>query len=162
MDFESQGESFYMQDCEPREWFVVFHRDSTRPVFNFLAWGRFKHVSAFGQVPITGDWVFYDFLTARMRVLVVPDDKSNVFLAHFANMGTILRMPAPNIEDERIRLKPGYWCVPAVAHLLGLSTCALRPDTLFRHCLANGGVIVVDDEDETQGRSSAQATAGAS
>lgn len=145
MDFDN---ALPPSQCEPREWFVVFHRSSKRRIVNLLAWGRFKHVSAFGQIPYTGDWLFFDYLTSRTRVMTVPDDKSTEYLAHYSNLGAIVRMPAPNPDDERMKLKLGLWCVTAVAHLLGLSTCALRPDTLFRHCLANGGVIVVDDDHE--------------
>jgi len=145
-------DGFNLAECEPAEWFVVFHRESVRPWVRFLAWGRYRHVSAFGRVPWSGDWVFYDFLTARTRVLTVPDEKSNLFLAHYSKLGKIVRMPAPDPDDVGVKLKLGLWCVTAVAHLLGLRTCALRPDTLLRHCLANGGTIVVDDFDETQRR----------
>ncbi len=158
----ASSDYFSMADCEPREWFVVFHRESMRRWVNILAWGRFKHVSAFGQVPYTKDWVFFDYLTARTRVLSVPDEKSMAFLAHYSKLGTIVRMPAPIAADERVKLKLGLWCVTAVAHLLGLSTCALRPDALFRHCLENGGVIVVDDEHETQGRPGTEGAARSS
>jgi len=151
-------DGFTLAECEPKEWFVVFHRDSLRQWVNWLAWGRYKHVSAFGRVPWSGDWVFFDYLTGRTRVLMVPDEKSDRFLAHYAKMGKIVKMPAPNPDDEGMKFKPGLWCVTAVAHLLGLRTCALRPDALLRHCLANGGTIVVDDDDETQGRPGAESS----
>lgn len=151
-------DGFNLAECEPAEWFVVFHRDSVRPWVRFFAWGQYRHVSAFGRIPWSGDWVFYDFLTARTRVLMVPDEKSNLFLAHYSKLGKIVRMPAPDPDDVGVKLKLGMWCVTAVAHLLGLRTCALRPDALLRHCLANGGTIVVDDIDETQGRPSTEGT----
>lgn len=87
-------------------------------------------------------------MTARTRILMVPDEKSDAILAQYAKMGKIVRMPAPDPVDSGVKLKFGFWCVTSVAHLLGLRTCALRPDTLLRHCLANGGTIVVDDVDE--------------
>jgi hypothetical protein len=36
----------------------------------------------------------------------------------------------------------GFWCVPAMAHLLGLKGTLFRPDALYRACLAQGGSIV--------------------
>lgn len=130
------------------EWFVVFHRESVRPWVRYLAFGRYKHVSVFGRVPWSGDWLFFDFMTSRSRILTVPDEKSDAFLAHYSKLGKVVRMPSPDPDDHRVKLKPGMWCVTSVSHLLGLRTCALRPDALLRHCLANGGSIVVDDEDE--------------
>ena len=151
-------DGFSMEECEPREWFIVFHRQSENWWVNWLAWGRYKHVSAFGTVPWSGDWVFFDFLTGRSRFLVVPNEKADRFLAHYSKLGVIVKMPAPDPADIRPKIKPGLWCVTTVAHLLGLRTCALRPDALLRHCLANGGTIVVDDDDETQGRPSAESS----
>jgi len=145
-------DGFSLVECEPAEWFVVFHRESLRRWVNVLAWGRYKHVSAFGCVPWSGDWVFFDFLTGRSRFLAVPNEKADAFFAHYSKLGMIVKMPAPDPSDISVKMKPGLWCVTAVAHLLGLRTCALRPDALLRHCLANGGTIVVDDIDETQGR----------
>lgn len=141
-------DGFTLAEREPTEWFVVFHRESIRPWVRFFARGRYRHVSAFGRVPWSGDWVFYDFMTSRTRILMVPDEKSDAFLAQYSKMGKIVRMPAPNPQDSSVKLKVGMWCVTSVAHLLGLRTCALRPDALLRHCLANGGTIVVDDVDE--------------
>ena len=152
-------DGFLLSECEPTEWFVVFHRESLRPWVRFFACGRYRHVSAFGRVPWSGDWVFYDFMTARTRILMVPDEKSDAILAQYAKMGKIVRMPAPDPVDSGVKLKLGLWCVTSVAHLLGLRTCALRPDTLLRHCLANGGTIVVDDVDEkARRRPSAEGT----
>lgn len=141
-----------LEDCRPLEWHVVFHRDSSRWWVKWLSWGRYQHVSAFGQVKKTGVWLFYEVMTGRTEVMAVPDDKADPLLGLYASKGCIVRMMAPIPADDRLKLKPGFWCVPAIAHLLGLKTCALRPDALLRHCLANGGTIVVSDDDEIQQR----------
>lgn len=142
------AELLRVEDCEPNEWFVVFHRTASRWWVKWLAWGRYHHVSAFGQVRKTGFWLFFDLDVSRLRVLVVANDCADAILGKLVDEGCVVRMPAPRGADDRMKLKPGTWCVPAVAHLLGLKTCALRPDALLRHCLANGGTIVVPDGDE--------------
>jgi hypothetical protein len=39
-------------------------------------------------------------------------------------------------------LRLGFWCVPAMAHLLGLRGFMFRPNALYRACLAQGGAVV--------------------
>jgi hypothetical protein len=146
-DFEGETR---LEDCRPTEWMVVFHRESGRRWVKWLAFGRYQHVSAFAQVKSAGIWLFYEVMVGRTEVMAVPDAKADPLLALYARKGCIVRMKAPIPADDGIKVKPGLWCVPAVAHLLGLRTCALRPDALLRHCLANGGTIVVSDDDEVR------------
>lgn len=150
MDSDRQTE---VDRFEPSEWFVVFHRESDRPIFRFLSFGRYRHVSAFGYLPHLHAWVFFSFLTGRIRIATIPDHQANRMLEFYSKRGCILRMPAPDPKDRRFKAKPVFTCVQAVAHLLGLSTCALRPDALHRHCLANGGTIIVGDDDALSRRS---------
>jgi len=44
--------------------------------------------------------------------------------------------------DRRFWLRLGFWCVPAMAHLVGCRTQALRPDGLYRAMLRQGGAVV--------------------
>lgn len=150
-----------MLDCEPLEWFVVFHRETSRPWVKWLAWGRYQHVSAFAYYKSARVWVFFDVMICRTRLLIVSDEKADALIGHYARQGLVVRMMAPIPADDRTKLKIGFWCVPAVAHLLGLKGCALRPDALLRQCLANGGTVAAkDDVDErTRGRSRAEASA---
>jgi len=150
-----------IQDCEPLEWFVAFSRDYDRKWVKWLASGEFRHVTAFGYVKAADVWVFYDFMASRTRILTVRDDKANLLLGEYTKSGVIIRMPPQIVPDHRAKIKPGLWCVPAVAHLLGLSTCALRPDGLLKHCLANGGTIIADDrsDEKTRRRSGTEAPA---
>lgn len=154
-------ERLNLHECEPLEWFVSFTREYDRKWVKWLACGEFRHVTAFGYVKAAGVWTFYDFMASRTRILTVTDQKANLLLAEYAKTGVIVHMPAQIIPDHRPKLKAGLWCVPAVAHLLGLSTCALRPDALLKHCLANGGTIVVDDrsDEKTRRRSGTEAPA---
>lgn len=104
--------------------------------------GRFKHVSAFGFVPRAQTWVFFDFNLDRSRIYVVGNHEADGMLSAFAHENTIVRMARPLIAGEKMRWSFGMWCVPAVAHLIGLPLSALRPDALFRQCLAHGGEVI--------------------
>lgn len=148
------------EDCRPTEWFVVFHRKSGRKWVKWLSRGRYEHVSAFAQVKKAGVWLFFEVMAGRTEILAVPDDQADALLGFYSERGLIVRMMAPIPADNRLKLKPGFWCVPAVAHLLGLRTCALRPDRLLRDCLANGGTIVVSDDDEIRRGPGAEGAAG--
>ncbi|WP_457663986.1 hypothetical protein [Sinorhizobium medicae] len=141
-----------LSECEPKDWFIVFHEDSPKWWIRWLARGRFKHVSVFGAVPRSNSWVFYDFNLDRSRVYVVADYESDIAIGHFASMGTVVRMARPFGREAEINLRPGWWCVPAVAHIVGLRGCALRPDALFRQCLAQGGEIIEPKGAENEGR----------
>lgn len=131
-----------LADCEPTDWFVVFHPETTKWWIRWLAMGRFKHVSCFGFVERAQTWVFYDFHVDRARIYAVGDHESNAVLGYYSKDTVIVRMARPFLAEVKTNFPIGGWCVPAVAHIVGLRTCALRPDALFRQCLANGGEII--------------------
>ncbi|EHK77699.1 hypothetical protein SM0020_12265 [Sinorhizobium meliloti CCNWSX0020] len=153
MDSDGGFGGFPLSDCEPKDWFAVFHENTSKWWIRWLARGRFKHVSVFGVVPRSNAWIFYEFSLDRARVYVVPDYDSGPVIGNFVGSGTVVRMARPIGRETEMNLRPGGWCVPAVAHILGIRGSALRPDTLFRQCLAQGGEIVVKPKgDEDEGR----------
>ena len=131
-----------LEQCEPTDWFVVFHPESHRPWLNWLACGRFKHVSAFGWVERAQTWLFFDFNLDRSRIYAVANHEANAMIEKFTVGRTVVRMAKPLGCEFNRNIAAGAWCVPAVAHLLGIRGCALRPDTLFRKCIAQGGEII--------------------
>lgn len=154
---------FRMSECEPKEWFVVFSEDSPKWWLRLLACGRFKHVSAFGKVERSGSWVFVDMWMNRTQIMVIGDWEADAAFAHYVQLGTIVRFPRLLADERELNLRPGFWCVPAVAHILGIRSCALRPDALFRQILAKGGEVIGSEgreNAEAEGRSGAEAPAG--
>lgn len=133
---------FRFDQHEPKDWFVVFYDRSEARFVNWLAMGRFKHVAVFGKVERSGAWVFYDFWLNRARIFVVGDWEADEAIANFIAGATVVRFPRLLADVTDVNLRPGLWCVPAVAHILGIHSSALRPDALFRQCLAKGGEIV--------------------
>lgn len=136
-----------LDKCEPTDWFVVFHVKSDRWWVDWLACGRFKHVSIFGHVPRCSTWTFFDWQLGQARIWTVADCEADGLIGHFSRRGVVVRVARQYNVSHRAIFRPGSWCVPTVAHILGLRACALRPDALFRHVLAIGGEIVAGETD---------------
>ncbi|SEE52207.1 hypothetical protein [Bradyrhizobium lablabi] len=128
---------------EARRWTVVFHREAHNRFFSLIALGHFKHVSAIAWLPELSQWWVYDvgFRRTRLRVLVDGDNAK-------ATISAIVRGNAAVTVDVREDglpwLRLGLFCTTAVSHLIGLSCSALRPDALFRHLVAKGGLVSDD------------------
>jgi len=125
---------------EPTIWYLSFRQ--TTPVWwvRLLARGRFQHVSAFGWVPDTRLWLFYDVGLYRTQVYALPDGP----LAHerIEALHRDAAVVAFTPRGERSRwVRLGFWCCPAIAHLIGLRAFPLRPDAMFRAVLREGGAL---------------------
>jgi hypothetical protein len=129
--------------CEPSRWTIVFHRKAANRWFSLIAMGHFKHVSAFAWIPELRIWVVYDVGFRRTRIVVLPDNDASK-----AQLGAIIRGNAIVTMDVREGAAPffrfGLLCTTAIKHLIGLNCSPLRPDALFRHCIAQGGALSDD------------------
>lgn len=128
-------------DYEPSAWLLIFHRECRTPWVNRLVPGRFKHVSAVGWCALADCWVIYDPTLQRTQILVLPDKLGPLAYARMAVGNSVLQMP---VLEQRASGRLGFWCVPAIKHLVGLRSGALRPVTLWRDCLANGAKVISD------------------
>jgi hypothetical protein len=128
--------------AEVRSWWVVFHERADCWWVDRFVPGRFKHVQAFAIV--NGIMVFLCPALGRTGVLVAPESEAGWdFAERFIGDGEVVRVP---VQDRAARVpRLGFWCVPAIAHLVGLPSGALRPDTLWRDCCAVGERIPRDD-----------------
>lgn len=126
---------------EPVLWNVVFHPEAATPWLNRLPIGKFKHVSAFTYLPGLKGWLIYDVQLSSTRMVVLPDlDASLDIIARMTEGCEVIAMRRETADASTGRL--GFWCVPAIKHLLGLRSSALRPDSLRRDCLRNGGQLI--------------------
>lgn len=137
---------------EPEVWFAAFSPESSRRWVNWLSFGRFRHVSAFGWVSSAQCWLLFEVLSYRTEIRAVPKAFEAVALAPILDSCVVVQMPPVDRSDKGVKFKAGFWCVPSVAHLLGLRSCALRPDALYRQCLANGGRVMAGASDEIRER----------
>lgn len=125
--------------CEPSCWIVIFHPSSDHGLVDFLAWGRFKHVSAMAYVPEVRAWVTYDVGLFGTRITVVPRAESHLLGKWVKDCAMVVFPKRP----DAYRAPPVLgWCVPSIRRLIGLKSGALRPDTLYRHCLREGGTVL--------------------
>lgn len=128
---------------EPDLWNVVFHRRASNRFFAFIAFGKFKHVSAFAYVPGVRAWLVFDVQYRNIRTVILPDSVAgNAVLAALTVDSEIVQVRRRGGRHQiLLRLLP-WSCVPAICHLLGLPGGALRPDALYRYCLRIGGKVI--------------------
>jgi hypothetical protein len=133
---------------EARRWTVVFHRKAENRFFGLIAFGKFKHVSAFAWIPELGIWTFYDVGFRRSRITHFADGhgaRQAIGAIMAGNYGVTVE--AKNDALPLVRL--GFFCTTGVKHLIGLRSGALRPDALFRHLVASGGIVSDDAAQRT-------------
>ena len=124
---------------EPTRWVLVFQRSSTIWWVRWLNPGRYKHVSAYAYLPGFKAWLIYEVNLIRTSIVVVPDGQEG--------LGWLYELTR---DSDLVAVKRGAhasvpllgWCVPAIARLIGLRSRALRPDRLFRDCIAAGGELL--------------------
>lgn len=138
----------------PIHWNVCFCRTGFHPWLDAVLPGEFKHVRAFGYVPLEDTWVFVDCNLAGMTVRSARAGSAvlNNLIAAWIDDSAVVLMP----QREHRRLLPGLFCVGLTKRLIGSASGALLPSGLYRHCLANGGRPF----DENQRAAGANAAAG--
>jgi hypothetical protein len=109
-----------------------------------LACGRFKHVSAFAYCPGFRAWLVYDTQLSGTRLMLLaagPTAKATL-LKYMADCEVVMftRQHQPMSWSSRI----GFYCVPAIKHLLGVRCARMTPSGLYRHLMQNGGTRLDD------------------
>jgi hypothetical protein len=139
---------------EPTYWNVVFHPSVTW--FHRMVLGRFQHVSAFTYIPGTGAWIMVDCQWGGMRIAFIP--RINVLVAYTSDCSVIKfdRVYAPFALASRF----GFYCVPAIKQLLGLSCVAATPDGLYRHLIRHGGELISGQRVDTAAAAAGSDAAG--
>ena len=136
---------------EARRWTVVFHRKAENRFFSAIACGHFKHVSAFAWLPELGIWVFYDVGFRRTRLVHLADGQyAKAYIGNLCEGNAMVTIEART--DGLPLMRWGMCCTVAIAHLLGLSCVALRPDALYRHLIASGGSLLDTSPRSAPGR----------
>ncbi len=125
---------------EARRWTVVFHRKAENWFFSAIALGEFKHVSALAWIPELAQWWVYDvgFRRTRLRVLEEGPTAVRAIAAIIDGNATIT---VDTRDDQLPWMRLGMFCTTAVSHLIGVRCGALRPDALYRHLKASGGIV---------------------
>ena len=124
---------------EARRWTIVFHRKSKHLFFRLIAMGHFKHCSAIAWIPELKQWWVYDVGFRRTSLKVLEDGPTaQAQIAAIVDGNATVTV---DVSDELPWMRLGMFCTTAVSHLVGLRCGALRPDALYRHLVAKGGVV---------------------
>lgn len=138
----------------PKRWTLCFDPVVSAPWMRLVP-GRFKHVRAFGFVPLDEVWIFVDWNLHGLTVRAAPDRSQTA--------DGLIRCWIENCElvqveaGSRHRALPGFYCVGAIKRLTAIPSGALLPDGLWRDCLKFGGKPF----DEFQGTDATDAAASA-
>lgn len=130
---------------EPRFWILAFGRDAAEWWIDWLVPGRFKHVKAAAPLPGLDAWIFYDVHLGGTSIVVVPSGpEAQIMWANFRAGSELVRFHVKRGSKTNpwfsilSRFGFGFFCAPAIKHLIGLRSGALRPSALYRDCLAAG------------------------
>lgn len=131
----------------PDTWTLVFSREARTWWASWLALGRYKHVRAYAYVPFLHVWVFYDVHLRGTDLIVAADgEPAQRMIALWMVKADLLRVRRVDFRDHQVGRENRHclpllgFCVPAIRRLLGIPGSALRPDTLYRHCLKHGAL----------------------
>lgn len=125
----------------PSVWWAAFYGDENRWWWDRICAPGFRHVCAFTFYPGSGVWVVYDVTFNRTCIRVLSRDEWVVWMSRLPEHRAILRAELPDEPHPRPWwLKLTFWCAPAVAHLMGVRSRALRPQALYRDLVAHGAV----------------------
>jgi len=135
---------------QPQCWQVVFSRElSSRRWVNWLAWGEFKHVSAYAYVPFLHVWVFFDPHFRGTDIIVAAEGDPALAMISSrirdAAVISVRRRPNPVVTQGSLPLL-GY-CVPTVRRLVGVPGRTLSVSGFYLDCLACGGIPLVEAND---------------
>jgi len=123
---------------EPTLWWVCFSTHAMTWWANLIP-GKYKHVRVAGYHPGADAVVFYDVgLTRTVLSVGIGDDGFNALGGWLVDHDVVTFRPIREPDQTRWFFRLGFWCVPAIKHLLGVRSGALRPDTLMRDLLRCG------------------------
>ena len=121
----------------PPRWFVAFYDGDRQYWWSGLCREGFRHVVAFGYCADQAVWLLYDVTTARTLIRALAPSEMDAWVEALPGHRRIVAFePDGEPDDPGVRL--GFWCTPAVAHLVGARSRALRPEAFYRDLLAQG------------------------
>lgn len=122
---------------EPGAWFAAFLPRERSCWWDWLSPRDFRHVHCFGFAAAAGVWLHYSVGRGRTELAALRPEAFDLYIIGLRNEGArILRYEPAGRPGRRLRV--GFWCTPAAAHLMGARSSALRPVGLYRDLLRQG------------------------
>ena len=129
-------------EVRPAQWFICFRPSSPLWWVEMIP-GRYKHVSAFGYVPVQKLWVFYGWTFHGTEFAVMHERHAATAIDTMMKDCLVVEyLPADTSQPQRIWWHPVNYCVSKIVDITGIPSRALRPDRFLQDCLAHGGKIV--------------------
>ena len=94
-------------------------------------------MAAFGYCADQAAWILYDVTTRRTLIRVMTPSQMDAWVEALPDNRRIVEFE-PVEEPAEPTFRVGFWCTPAVAHLVGARSRALRPEAFYRDLLAQG------------------------
>ena len=126
---------------EPSAWFLAFFETTSLGWLNRAPLLRFRHVSAFGYAPGFNCWIFYDVHWRGVSIYLVSHETAKARIGELTRGAIVVRM-ARREDALPLHARLGFYCVPAMKHLVGLACVAVTPDGFYRSVLKAGGEVV--------------------
>lgn len=111
----------------------------------FLPLG-FRHTFLLGYLPGTDWWLCYDVLFFKTEISLVSGDKAGFLLNKAHLEGAVLNWNVAGFVKPDWRPRFGFWCVPAVKHVLGVRCVAMTPKGLHDYLLRNGAKPLIEEK----------------
>lgn len=130
----------------PSVWYAAFYGDEDRWWWDRICKPGFRHVAAYTYYPGPGVWVLYDVTFNRTCIRVFSREEWMAWMRTLPCHTKHLRCGIPDEPHARPWwLKLTFWCAPAVAHLMGIRSRALRPEALYRDLVRHGALPAFED-----------------
>jgi hypothetical protein len=103
-------------------------------------WCHGSDTAAVAYLPRLKAWLFYDVKFNGTRLLLAQENApgTKAFLQDYLDNSDTIMMPRVPMP-RRVTPQLGFWCTIAMKHLVGIRSRALRPDRLWKDCIAAGG-----------------------
>lgn len=132
----------------PKAWQVCFMGMERRFWWDWLTPPGFRHVFLLGYVAEHGLWLCYDMMAFKTEITLLSGTRAGALLTMAHDQGQVLTWPAPIDPPRRFGLRLGFWCVPAIKHILGLRCVAMTPKGLHDYMLRRGARPLVEEPHE--------------
>ena len=140
----------------PTRWLIAFDREAASWWTNFIAFGHYKHVRAFGYVDEADAYVFYDVQFTGTVIQVARGAGARALMGEWAANADLLRYdsgfirPSGGFIQSLARFIRPLICTTAIAHLLGLPGALRnwRPDGFYRACIESGAKVIIHGRTE--------------
>lgn len=130
----------------PRVWQVCFVGTERRAPWDWFLPAGYRHAFLLGYLPDHELWLCYDVHCWGSEISVMSGARAGSLLTWATREGGVLNWPAAAVTPSW-RLRFGFWCVPAIKHVLGLRCVAMTPRRLHDWMVRHGARPLVEESD---------------